>query len=258
MKERIIYYNDQKNDDFLGININAKPLKDNYKYVKKNIFYRAWSFAFYYFIAKPLVFLIVKMRYHQKFINKKCIRVAKKTGAFLYGNHTSGVGDSFVPNILLLTRKNYFIASPEAMSIPFLKGLLRALGVMPLSDKLSLKKKLLKAIEYRLSQKALITIYPEAHIWPFYTKVREYDETSFKYAAMYNKPVYALTNCYQKRKLGKYPKMITFVDGPYYPDKNLSLKENAKYLRDIVYNKMVERTNEHSTYEYIKYIKKED
>lgn len=256
MKERIIYYTDPKNDDFLGVNINAKPLKDNYKYVKKGIIYRTLSSIFYYLVAKPVGFLIVKIKYHQRFVNRKCIKESKKTGAFLYGNHTSGVGDSFIPNILSLNSRNYFITSPEAMSIPGLKGLLRALGVLPLSDKLSMKKKLLKAIEYRINQRSLITIFPEAHIWPFYTKIREYDETSFKYAAMYNKPVYAITNCYQKRKIEKSPKMITFVDGPYYPNDNLSTKDNAKYLRDIVYNKMVERTNEYSNYEYIKYIKK--
>ena len=35
-KEKIIYYNDLKNDDFSGTNIKIKPLKDSYKYLHKN------------------------------------------------------------------------------------------------------------------------------------------------------------------------------------------------------------------------------
>lgn len=35
--------------------------------------------------------------------------------------------------------------------------------------------------------------------------------------------------------------MVSYIDGPFYPDINLNKKEAQKKLRDIVYEKMCER-----------------
>ena len=50
--------------------------------------------------------------------------------------------------------------------------------------------------------------------------------------------------------------MVTYIDGPYYPDMELSLKERRAKLREEVYAKMCERA-ELSDIEVIKYIKKD-
>jgi hypothetical protein len=47
------------------------------------------------------------------------------------------------------------------------------------------------------------------------------------------------------------------VDGPFYADPNLPLSEQAQLLRDQVYDAMVKRAKEESTYCLIKYVKKE-
>ena len=69
--------------------------------------------------------------------------------------------------------------------------------------------------------------------------------------------MFVLTNCYQKRRFFKRPQIVTYADGPFYAEKGLSEIEAAKQLRDIAYETMCRRTAEHSTYEYIRYIKKE-
>ena len=48
--------------------------------------------------------------------------------------------------------------------------------------------------------------------------------------------------------------MTTYIDGPFYPDMSLSLKERRKTLRDEVYAQMCKRS-ELSDVEVIKYIK---
>ena len=74
-----------------------------------------------------------------------------------------------------------------------------------------------------------------------------------------NSPVFAFTNVYQKRKHSSKPKMITYIDGPFYPNLDLDQKERIEDLRDKVYNAMVERSNKYSTYEYkYHYVKKEE
>ncbi|MDE6408538.1 MAG: 1-acyl-sn-glycerol-3-phosphate acyltransferase [Anaeroplasmataceae bacterium] len=186
------------------------------------------------------------------------MKAAKKTGAIIYGNHTTLLADAFVPNLIFSFRRNYIVVSPETTSIWGIRTLLGMLGAMPLTEKLTLKKKFIKALRQHLSKKKLITIYPEAHIWPYYTKIRPFDDASFKYAALFDKPVFALTNCYQKRKFGKKPKIVTYYDGPFYPKPELNTKENAAYLRDLVYQAMVDRTEKYSTYSYIEYIQIKD
>ena len=99
-----------------------------------------------------------------------------------------------------------------------------------------------------------VVIYPEAHIWPYYTKIRPFKDVSFRYPVEENKPVFCFTTTYQKRKFSKLPKVTVYIDGPFFPDENLSLKDNRKKLRDLVYETMLERSK-NSTYEYVHYIK---
>ena len=100
-------------------------------------------------------------------------------------------------------------------------------------------------------------IYPEAHIWPYYTKIRPFTDMSFRYPVQFDLPVFCFTDTYQKRRFGSKPKIVTYVDGPFYADKSLSSKEQRKELRDKVYNTMVERAKK-SNVEMIHYERKEN
>ena len=116
-------------------------------------------------------------------------------------------------------------------------------------------KNFLNQIEKRINQNYSITIYPEAHIWPFYTGIRNFKSVSFKYPVRLNKPVYVATNTYQvygknKDKFG----IVTYLDGPFYPDKSLLEKDAVKSLRDVVYQTMCDRSN-YSNYKNIEYKK---
>ena len=65
-----------------------------------------------------------------------------------------------------------------------------------------------------------------------------------------------MTNTYQAHGKNKEKiKIVTYIDGPFYPNNELSKKEAQKELRDKIYNKMVERSK-NSNVEYIKYVKK--
>jgi len=51
--------------------------------------------------------------------------------------------------------------------------------------------------------------------------------------------------------------MVSYIDGPFYPDMSLNKKDAQNKLRDIVYEKMVERAK-NSNVEVVKYIKNID
>ena len=52
----------------------------------------------------------------------------------------------------------------------------------------------------------------------------------------------------------KKPKIVIYIDGPFYPDKTLDLKAQQEDLRNRIYNCMLERSKNNS-FEMIKYIK---
>ncbi|MGN1221753.1 MAG: 1-acyl-sn-glycerol-3-phosphate acyltransferase, partial [Christensenellales bacterium] len=110
------------------------------------------------------------------------------------------------------------------------------------------------AVEGRIKKHHPIIIYPEAKIWPCYTGIRPFKTASFKYPVKYNVPCYSMTTTYQKTKRGKC-KIVIYVDGPFYPDSNLTQKENEIMLHDKIYNQMTERAK-NSNYESYTYIKK--
>ena len=114
----------------------------------------------------------------------------------------------------------------------------------------------INAIKNKIDKNNVITIYPEAHIWPYYTKIRPFSNVSFKYPVEYNTPVFCLTNTYVKSKNSKKPKIITYIDGPFFKDGSLNKKMQKQKLRDTVYECMLKRSK-NSNFEYIKYIKNE-
>ena len=257
-KNKTIYYSDELNDDFASLGIKKKPLGDDFEYIHKNILWNTCSFVIYRMIAQPLVFVFVKVAHRQRFKNRKVLKTARKTGAFIYANHTNMLLDAFVPNIVKLRKRGYILVGPDTTSIPGLKNIVEMVGAIPLGQTLSENKEMLECINHRIAKnKGFITIYPEAHIWPYYTGIRDFKAGSFSYPCYTDTPVFAMTNCYQKKLIGKHPKVVTFVDGPFYPDKNLPMKERKEKLRKQCYDTMVKRAKENSTYSYVVYEKKD-
>ena len=86
--------------------------------------------------------------------------------------------------------------------------------------------------------------------------IRDFSDTSFAYPVKLNSPVFSATVTYTKRKLTSIPKVTVYIDGPFYPDTAMRTRDAQKKLRDEVYATMKKRS-ENSTYERIKYVKKE-
>ena len=119
-------------------------------------------------------------------------------------------------------------------------------------------KKFLAEISRRIKQGKSITIYPEAHIWPYYTKIRPFKSVSFRYPIEHNVPSFCITNTYQAYRKNKI-RIISYIDGPFFSkiDNNSNIKEKKESLRNQIYEQMVNRSK-NSNFEYIKYIKKEE
>lgn len=256
-KQETIYYQNELEDEFSTAKIKTKEIGMDYKYINKNIFYKMAAFFWYRIIATPIAFIYPKIKFHHKVENKKILKKYKKTAYFLYGNHTQAIADAFIPNVLAFPKKVYVIVHANNVSMPVLGRITPYLGAIPIPTDLNAFRNFSNAIEKRVLENHCIQVYPEAHIWPYYTKIRPFKATSFGYPIKYDVPAFCFTNTYQKRKHSKKPKIVTYIDGPFYPDPNLTGKEQKEELRTQIYNAMVERSKL-SNYELVEYKKGEE
>ena len=254
MKNKIIYYEDELTDEFSGSNITPRVIDKNYKYIHKNLIWKTISFI-YNCIMFPIKIFYPKIKFRIKYIGKEKLKEYKKSGYFVYANHTQVFCDTFIPSNPIWPKKNYFIVNPENVSMPVFENSIQMLGAIPIPNKKDGMKNFLSCIDTLINNKAAITIYPEAHIWPYYTKIRNFKSVSFKYPIELNVPTFCMTNTYIKRGNSDKINIVTYIDGPFFPDKKLNKQEQKEDLRNKVYNQMVKRSK-NSNVEYIKYIKK--
>lgn len=256
MKNKTIYYSDESRDEFSSAQIEARPIDKDYKYDRVGPLVSLFSAVLYRIVFLPAAFVYSKFILHQHTVGRDKLKQYKKTGFFIYGNHTQQVGDPFIPNIFLFPKKVSFIVHPNNVSIPFLGKLTPYLGAVPIPSQMSAYRSFLSCIKGRIDDKNAVVIYPEAHIWPYYTKIRPFDDTSFSYPVKQNTPVFCFVNTYKSRKHSKKPALITYIEGPFFSDASLSPRLGAKKLKDDVYDTMVKLSGK-SDCEYIKYIKRE-
>lgn len=252
---KIQYYTDEVNDDFGNFNKKPYKLPENYIYINKNLLWRFAGFIVYRLIMTPVAFITSKVSLHAKFVNRKVLRPYRNKGYFLYGNHTHIPCDAYIPNVISFPTNNYVLVHTDNVSTFGTQNLMKMIGAMPLPSTTNGARNFIAAVEKRLVQHNCVTIFPEAHVWPYYTGIRPFKSVSFKYPVKFKDPTFCFTTTYQKRRFGKKPRATVYVDGPFFPDTNLTPKEQQEMLRNMVYDTMIERSK-NSTYEYVHYEKK--
>lgn len=240
-QEQVIYYKDELQDEFAGDHIVAKKIDGGYRYLNDSLAGRILHIFWYRVVATPLAAVYMKLHFHHKIVNKKVLQEAEEMGYFMFGNHTHFLADPLVPTRVNFPKRVSVIVHPNNVSMPVLGKITPFLGALPLPDDQYAAKNFLNAIKTRIGAGDCIMIYPEAHIWPYYTDIRPFTDASFRYPVQYHAPVFSLTNTYQKRRFSKKPRMVTYIDGPFYSDRKLTAKEQKRQLRDVVYQTMKKR-----------------
>lgn len=254
-KKKVIYYDDALTDDFAGTNIHKTVVDETFPYIHENPIWKAVAAVAYYGIAFPLVWFFERVILGMRFENKKAVKQCKNTPYFLYGNHT-GWYDAFTPNLISLPRRNRIIVEADTVSIPGLRSIVQMLGAVPIPTTVKGMKKFVQAVDH-FHEDCNITVYPEAHIWPYFTGVRPFPDTSFGYAVKLGSPVFAFFTAYSAPKgiFGWLRKasITVYVSDPIYPDPNLPPREARKDLRDKVYAFMEEKSklSDYEVYTYI-------
>ena len=253
MNKKIIYYKDELNDEFSSAKIIPIKIDETYKY-KHCFLWNMTSYILQNFISMPVKLLYAKIKFHHKVIGKEKFKECGGSGYFIYVNHTQEFADTFLPSLANYPKRNFFIVNPENISMKGLKSTVEMLGAIPIPGNIKATINFKEAIKRNITKKHSITIYPEAHIWPYYTGIRPFKDVSFKYPIQLNVPIFIMTNTYQLSK-NKKVVITSYIDGPFYPDTTIHKKNAQKKLRDIAYNTMCERSK-NSNYNYINYIRK--
>jgi 1-acyl-sn-glycerol-3-phosphate acyltransferase len=254
-RKKTIYYEDELNDDFMEAVYKEPPqiVDDSYVYDKKNPFWRILSFVLYYFIALPLVIALCKVAFGLKVKGRKNLRNLKG-GFYLYTNHTHWL-DAFMPGILAWPKRAFIVCGPRAISSPTLSVVVPLLGGVPLNTTKTGKAQFRTFLNKQNRRGHVVAIMPEAHLWPYYNKIRKFSERSFTYPVRQNAPVVSCVLTYRRRKLFKnLPPLVTItVSEPIFPHEWKSASDPKMFLRDRALSFMRNTVEKEQSYARIKY-----
>lgn len=257
-KTHTIYWKDEINDDFDSTITKRPGVDKDYQYVYKNKSHWFITNFLYYGIVKPILgtwcyFHGIRTR------NKKNLKLVKDTGAVIYANHVALADCIKYPCIC--KNKVDVIGYSDALTIPVIGKHLRGLGFLPLPNKEDKHnfQKMMEAIKYLLKERHhFLLIFPEAHIWPYYTEIRNYKDNAFIYPSLFNVPVVPIVTTWKKRWLRKKPRQLVIFGNPIYPKENNSIAENKAYLREECYKQMIAMAHSYEQQQYIQYIKEDN
>lgn len=253
MKKKETRYYEAFTDDFAQSANQEFVLPADYKWVKTGVCARLLSAVIY---ALAILFSCVycKCVLHMKVIGRQKLK-GIKSGYYIYGNHTQPVGDVFIPALCALPKRIYTVVSTANFGIPFIGKLLPFLGALPIVDSIRGIRELTHAMAHRLERGHPIVIYPEAHVWEYYTKIRPFPSTSFKFPVKFGTPAFAMTVTYRRSRFFKKPVMEVYIDGPFW-GAGETAKGKAEDLHHRIYDAMLKRS-QNSNCEYIRYVPKE-
>ena len=251
MKKEKVRYFKSFTDDFETTANEDFKLREDYKWVRTDFTSKILSGIIY---GLAIIFggIYCYFFLHLRVRGRKNIKKIKG-GYFIYANHTQPVGDVFIPALAVLPKRIYTVVSTANYGIPVIGKILPFLGALPITESLHGIKELNKAIDFLIKKGHHIVIYPEAHVWEYYTGIRPFPDSSFKFPVKLEIPTVAMTVTYKKSKIFKKPLMEIFLDGPFYGEGNTA-KEKTADLHKKVYETMKNRS-QNSNYNYIEYVK---
>lgn len=253
---KTVYYT-SLSDDFVETKNQSKSVPEGYQFIKKNPFAKLAGiilFLFFKLIAKLYAIFVLHLNIKGK--NKLKKYVKSKQGYYIYANHTLTYGDVYNPALYNPVHP-YYICDSSNLGIPILGPILPFVGALPIPESIRDKKRLFDAISTRTKQGKAIVIYPEAHLWPYYTGIRPFETTSFNFPVRDNLPIFTATTTFQPRKHHKKPRVTIYIDGPFYAPEDLSKHEKIQFLHDQAISSM-QKNSKKSTVKYITYEKRDN
>ena len=94
--KKVIYYQDELNDEFSSAQITPRIIDEKYKYMHKNPLWNIASYLLQNVLSMPIKVLYSKIKFRIKYVGKEKLKPYKKEGYFIYVNHTQNFADTFI------------------------------------------------------------------------------------------------------------------------------------------------------------------
>ena len=214
----------------------------NYEYVpKENSIFSICSDFIYYGIAYPILKVLTKIIYDFKIEGQENIKNLED-GAISVSNHVLFL-DCAMIGLAFKDKKIYYTTQEESFKIPFVRKLIKLLRAIPIPKSIENKKYFIKAIENLLKEKNIIHIYPEASLWPYCQKIRNFKNGAFDMAVRNQVPVVPCVFIFREptgiRKVVKRKKDVTLkILKPVYSDSDKYIKQRVEELKEKVFMNM--------------------
>jgi 1-acyl-sn-glycerol-3-phosphate acyltransferase len=246
-RQRVRYY-DTYRDDFAQTAAQETQLPADYSWQAK----AAVPSRIVTAIARNLGNWYCRLVLHQRIVGaEKLAEFA--AGAYVYANHTQPVGDAFTPLIAGRGRHVQVLAAPANRGVPLIGRVLEYGGGLLVPNKLHQLGCFERALRAQVAAGALVTIYPEAHVWPYATMIRTFVPGSMHYPVATNSPVYTATRTYQRRSGRGKPLQTVYIDGPFWPNAAVSKHKAQRELMLQVRASMQWRAAQSNTCSYYEY-----
>lgn len=250
--KQTIYYYHSFQDDFVTSPQQQTQLPADFDYQRTRLGARCRSGLLRPWL-RGFAWTYQHLSLHLQVKNRQILQPYRNQGIYLYGNHTQTMGDAFLPFMVLGQRRPWIVASPANWGLPGLRHILAAGGAVPLPVGRQQFINFQKGLQIAIQRAKAVVIYPEAHVWPYYSKIRPLPVAAFHYPATTKAPVFAMTVTYQQRHWGRRPKRTAYLDGPFFADPQLNRVGQQTQLRDQVAAAMQQRSQQSSTYDYYQY-----
>ena len=174
-------------------------LGPGYPYLSKNIFMH----ILYYLgllVLYPVAYLVFKLRYGLKVIDKKNMKMIKDTAAITIANHAHNM-DSPLSAAAFYPRSPYYVARPHNFEVFILGHVVRIMRGIPLPTDLTNFRHFSKQIDDALqTTKKKIHFYPEGEIAPYSRELRPFKKGAFQFAVRNSVPVLPMVFVFPKKK----------------------------------------------------------
>ena len=237
-----------ENEDIIHL---YEPLKlnidKNYEYIKEGKIFTFFSNLIYYGLAVPVLTVLDKIIYDLKIEGKENIKNLK-TGAISVSNHVL-ILDCTMVGLAFGLKKIYFTTREGSFKIPFVRKLIKLLRAIPIPTKINNRACFIKELSKAIQKGKIIHFYPEKALWPYYEKIRKFQNGAFNLAVENNVPVIPIVITFRDpkgiRKLFKKKKDVTvkILKPIKYEGQNDSKKDSVEKLKEEVHKVMEENMN---------------
>ncbi len=214
-------------------------IKDNYKYVLDNKLFRLISNV----LSLPIfviLYIIDKIFFGFSVVGKE--KIVDDKGFVSISNHIHYL-DCTLIGLIYYPGRVHYPTLEENFKIPVVRKLIRLLYAMPISKERKKKNKFYSEIMNAFKGKFILHMYPEAAMWPYYEKIREFKYGAFKIVVDSNVGVQPIRFVFTKSsriyKIYKRKKCIcAVVLNPLYPNMELEYRDRIEDLRNKTYEVM--------------------